>query len=327
MVGVSGDAISMVLPTRSPCRWSARRAASLVSFGATVTMLLCVAFAAKADAFANADQIVTNDGTVHRIDRTWLYVDDATVAPPMMVVGSSNFSYTNVGSSVSRVVSPYPNTYDGFAANTAQPGGLVAVGGELGLVPRLSIAATGQVGVGGIDGVPNPSAGAVTGLRFNVSPSEWTATRVVLSVGYLREAWSGPIYDDDTRKWLPGSATGDNGAWFQIAAAGNIARLRWALTVHGEHVFWPGRDPLDVMAELGASYRVVGLFRAGVEYVGQDLEESFEAGAEGGARHFVGPVASLQLMGERVTIVAGPSIGLSSRSPSLLGRLGLSYGF
>jgi hypothetical protein len=139
MAGVSGDAIPMVLPTRSPCRGSARRAASLVSFGATITMLLCVAFAAKADAFANADQIVTND---------------ATVAPPMMVVGSSNFSYTNVGSSVSRVVSPYPNTYDGFAANTAQPGGLVAVGGELGLLPRLSIAATGQVGVGGIDGVP-----------------------------------------------------------------------------------------------------------------------------------------------------------------------------
>ncbi len=317
----------MMLLSRSLCPWSSRRVASRVSFGAPLITVLCVAFAAQADGVTNADQIVADDAMSHRIDRTWLYVDDATVPSPLTVVGSSNVSYTNVGSSVSRIQSPYPNTYNGFGANTAQPGGLVAVGGEVGLVPRLSITALGQVGIGGVDGVPNPSAGAIAGLRFNVSPSEWTATRVVLSAGYLREAWSGPIYDDDTRKWLPGSANGDNGAWFQMAAAGDVARLRWALTMHGEHVFWPGRDPLDVMAELGASYRVVGLFRAGVEYVGQDLEESFEPGAEGGARHFVGPVASLQLMGERLTIVAGPSIGLSSRSPSLLGRFGLSYGF
>jgi hypothetical protein len=92
-------------------------------------------------------------------------------------------------------------------------------------------------------------------------------------------------------------------------------------------VFWPGRDPLDVMAELGASYRIVEAFRLGVEYVGQDLEESFSPGAEGGARHFLGPVASLQLIDERMSIVAGPAIGLSSTSPSFVGRVAVSYGF
>ena len=37
-----------------------------------------------------------------------------------------------------------------------------------------------------------------------------------------------------------------------------------------------------------------GAFRAGVEYVGQDLEETFRDAAEGGARHFLGPIASVQ---------------------------------
>ena len=60
------------------------------------------------------------------------------------------------------------------------------------------------------------------------------------------------------------------------------------------------------MVQAGASYRVAGAFRAGVEYVGQDLEESFSAGAEGGARHFVGPIASMQLLDNRFTVVAGP---------------------
>ena len=81
------------------------------------------------------------------------------------------------------------------------------------------------------------------------------------------------------------------------------------------------------MAELGASVRVVEAFRLGVEYVGQDLEESFTPGAEGGARHFIGPIASCQLFDQRMSIVAGPAIGLSSLSPTFVGRLALSYGF
>jgi hypothetical protein len=61
--------------------------------------------------------------------------------------------------------------------------------------------------------------------------------------------------------------------------------------------------------------------------VGQDLEETFAEGAEGGARQFVGPTAALQLLQERLTLVAGPSVGLSRGSPDVLGRLALAYGF
>jgi hypothetical protein len=41
----------------------------------------------------------------------------------------------------------------------------------------------------------------------------------------------------------------------------------------------------------------------------------------------VGPTASLQLFGERLSIVAGVSAGLSVSSPDFLARAGLSYGF
>jgi hypothetical protein len=185
--------------------------------------------------------------------------------------------------------------------------------------------ATGQLGMGA-DGAPSPSAGAIAGLRWQVSPSAWRVAHIVVSGGYLREAWSGPVYDD-TGKWLPGSPNGDHGAWIQGAFSADIQRFRIATTMHAEHVFWPGRDPLDVMAELGASYRVIDAFRLGVEYVGQDLEESLSAGAEAGARHFVGPTASLQLLDQRLSIVAGASAGLSWSSPDFLGRAGVSYSF
>jgi hypothetical protein len=72
---------------------------------------------------------------------------------------------------------------------------------------------------------------------------------------------------------------------------------------------------------------VGGGFRVGVEYVGQDLEELIGAVAEGGARHFVGPTASVQLFSDRFTAVAGPSIGLSDRSPQALERVAVAYAF
>jgi hypothetical protein len=138
------------------------------------------------------------------------------------------------------------------------------------------------------------------------------------------------VYDDDTGKWNPGNPNGDNGMWFQAAMSGDIGRLRLVGNVHGEHIFAEGRDPLDVMVDLGATYRLVGGFRAGVEWVGQDLEETFSPGAEGGARMFVGPIASLQLFHDRLTIVGGPAIGASQASgeaPQFIGRIAASYGF
>ena len=304
------------------------RRAPLVTLLLPALVLATAARPARADDGTLPDQPKPDDSAgTHAIDRTWLYADDARVAAPMTVVGMTNVSYTGVGASPTRVDSPYPSTYNGLAGNTAQPGGMIGVGGEVGLIPRLSVMAMGQVGFGGVDGVPSPSAGAIAGLRLQLLPPEWQHTHLVVSGGYLREAWSGPVFDDDRGKWLPGAPNGDNGAWIQAAFSGDIQRLRLATTVHGEHVFWNGRDPLDVMVSLGASYRVAGAFRVGAEYVGQDLEEVAAPAAEGGARHFIGPTASLQLLQDRLTMVAGPAVGLSAYSPSFLGRIAVAYGF
>ena len=81
------------------------------------------------------------------------------------------------------------------------------------------------------------------------------------------------------------------------------------------------------MVKAGASYRILDWLRAGVEWVGQDLEEQFKDASEGGARHFVGPTASLHLLQDRFTLVAGPSVGLSTQSPKVLGRIAVAYGF
>jgi hypothetical protein len=257
------------------------------------------------------------------IDRTWLYVDDARVPAPLHVIATLNASYTNVGSPT-RIGGG--TTYNSFALNTAEPGAQIGIGGEIGLFPHVSLATTVQISAGG-EG-PSPSAGVVAGLRVQAFPMAWKNTHLVVSAGYLREAWQGAVYDDDDNKWLPGKPYGDSGAWLQVAFSQDfVDRVRVAATVHAEHVFSPGRDPLDVMVQVGAACRVVAGFRLGVEYVGQDLEEAVDPGAEGGARHFVGPVASLQLLKDRLSLVAGPSFGLSSRSPEVLGRAGASFGF
>jgi hypothetical protein len=297
------------------------RSGGALACAAALSCPLVVARTAAADPPA-PDQVTVDDpAEKKRIDKTWLYVDDARVPAPLHVVASFDVSYTNVGSPT-RIGG---TTYNAFAANTAQPGAMFGLGGEIGLFPHVSIMTTVDIGAGG-EG-PSPSAGVLAGIRVQAFPSSWQSTHLVASAGYLREAWQGPVYDDDTKQWLPGKPYGDSGAWLQVAFSQDIQRVRLAATVHLEHVFSAGRDPLDLMVQAGASCRIVGGFRLGAEYVGQDLEESLDPGAEGGARHFIGPVASLQLLRDRLSIVAGPSFGLSHLSPEVLGRAAVAFGF
>ncbi len=263
------------------------------------------------------------------IDRTWLYVDDARIPAPLHVIAMTNVTYTNVGSPT-RIGS---GAYNALGLNTAQPGAAVAIGGEMGLFPHVSIMTTVQIGFGGQGQlgsgveVPSASAGLVAGVRVSALPAAVKNSHLVVSAGYLREAWQGPIFDDDANKWVPGKPYGDSGAWAQVAFSQDIQRVRLAATMHVEHVFADGRDPLDLMVQAGASCRVVGGFRLGAEYTGQDLEEAVDPGAEGGVRHVLGPTASIQVWRDRVSIVAGPAFGLSHLSPAVMGRAAAAVGF
>ena len=296
-----------------------------------MTLLPSPALAADVDSVPAQDE-----ATRHQIDRTWLYGDDGRVAAPLTVIGTTSLSYTNVSVSSSRIIdsgeapagcaSPC-NRYNALAGNTAAPGAMMQAGGEVGLLPRVSVLALAQVGLGATDLAPPGAVGAVAGLRVQLLPPEWRHLHLAVSGGYLRQAWQGPAYSDASDTWHAGSPSGANGAWGQVALTGDIGPVRLGGTVHGEHVFADYRDGVDIMVQAGASYRVAGPFRAGVEYVGQDVEESFAAAAEGGARHVVGPVASLQLLGERLTLVSGPAVGLTTASPTFVYRLSASYGF
>ncbi len=222
--------------------------------------------------------------------RPWLYLDNPSVPAPLHTLVFTRATYT-------RDASPTRP----FGANVSRPGGILEAGAEVGLMPGLSLAASG---FGGGDQL---GFGALAGVRFEPMHGVWKTTHLVVSGGYLREL------------------NGGDGGWLRVSIAQDIQRLRLGVTAHGEHVFAAGRDPVDVLFMAGASYAVTGPVRAGVEYVAQDLEETFSDEAEGGMRQFLGPQVALELLDKRLSIAGGPAFGLGPQSPAYSGRFSLAY--
>jgi hypothetical protein len=125
--------------------------------------------------------------------------------------------------------------------------------------------------------------------------------------------------------WEGGSAS--PGVW--LRATGSVAAGGFLAEVNGyaEHVFAPGRDAIDYVALLGASYRVLPALRVGAEFVGQDLEELGDPGAEDGARLGVGPNVAVDLLRGRVQLVAAVLFGLNAVSPTAIVRAGITGSF
>jgi hypothetical protein len=222
--------------------------------------------------------------------RPWLYLDDPSLPAPMRVVALVRGTYTND-----------PSPTRPFGANVSRPGGIVEAGAEVGLLPKLSLAASG---FGGGDQL---GFGALAGLRYEPFGDAWKSTHMVFSGGYLREL------------------NGGNGAWMRFAIAQDIQRLRLGATAHGEHVFQDGRDAVDLLVMAGVSYRVLGPMRLGVEYVGQDVEGALSPDNEEGVRHFLGPQVALELLDRRLSVAGGPALGLGPSSPPFSGRLSVAY--
>jgi hypothetical protein len=258
--------------------------------------VLGVAVATCAVAFASAaraespQETTVSTAPLEVAPRIWLYLDDPTLPEAMHALAFARATYTRDDSPTRP-----------FGANVSRPGGVVEAGGEVGLLPRLSLAASG---FGGGDQL---GFGALAGLRFEPFQRAWTSTHLVFSGGYLHEL------------------NGGDGAWVRASVAQDVGRLRLGATVHGEHVFASGRDAVDLLVMAGASFAVTGPLRAGIEYVAQDLEEAVDDGAEGGTRQFLGPTLALELMGRHLSIVAGPALGIGPQSPAYSGRMSLAY--
>ena len=228
-------------------------------------------------------------------ERPWLYGDDATTPGQWQTIAGTRFTYSSGNTSTTRP----------FASNLSSPGGIAELNGEVGLLPELSVAATGVMGFG--DGV---SAGATAGLRFAPLARLALPFRLVLGAGWLHER------------------TSNDGLFVRVAATYDVGPVRFGATFHGEHVFARGRDALDTMLILGANAKLNRFVRLGIEYVAQDLEGYFDdEEAEGGVRHFLGPVASFELWDKRVFLAFGPAVGLSYGSPGLVGRGSLAFAF
>lgn len=228
------------------------------------------------------------------VARTFLYGDLSTVPAQTQAAVFSRFSY-GAGDSPTRP----------FGANTATRGALLEVGGEVGLGRGVSVVAVGSQGQSSTGAT---AGGALLGVRFSLL-SAAVPTQLVLAGGYLHQL------------------DGREGAWARLLIGHDLGRARLQLTVHGEHLFAAGSDAMDVMVTAGAHYRLAGSFRVGVEYVGQDLEEQITSESEGGARHLLGPVGSLGLLGDRLSLLAGPAVVFGPEGTRLLGRAALGYSF
>jgi hypothetical protein len=224
--------------------------------------------------------------------RPWLYLDDPTTPRPMRVVAHTRATYTDMAPAAKPL-----------ALDLAHRGAVVEVGADLGLLSWLALTATAY-------GAGTEGAAAVTGgVRVALLPTG-ASTHLVLGGGALRD--------------LSGAA----GVWGSAAFEQDAGRARVGATVRVSHAFAAARDAIDLTASAGASYAVVGPLRAGVEWVGQDLEGAIEPDeAEGGLRHFAGPSASVELLERRLTLVGGPAFGLSRGAPPLVGRLSVAYMF
>jgi hypothetical protein len=274
-------------------RFAGRIACALV----TLPALTGAGVARADDALApDADRILAASAARVIPPRPWLYLDDPTLPSPLAVVV---FSRATLGGADASPARP-------FGSDAAHAGGLVESGAEVGLLPWLSIAASGYAST--VAPIGEGGAGLVAGLR--VAPFAGDGpTRLVLSAGVLRDL------------------TGAAGAWGRVAVSRDWCALRLAATVHGERIFATGRDSADVGASAGASYAATRTLRLGVEYVGQDLEEMVDNEAEGGARHFLGPTVALELLEKRLTINVGPAVGVSRSGVSGAGRAGIGYAF
>ncbi len=237
------------------------------------------------------------------VERPWLYNDDPTVPAQWHAVLSLRDTVSGNDRSVTR---PFASQQDGL-------GGQLGVDAQVGLHRVLALDVSGVVG-----GFGDSVAGGMTaGLRLAPFADARHGFRLAIAAGYLRDL------------------DAQSGFYARLAASYDVGRLRLSAMAHGEHVFRSGADALDVFATVGASVRLHRVFRLGVEYVVQDIEEAWASepaaalpgAAEGGVHQFLGVGGSLVLLDNRLFINLGPALALSYATVAPVGRAVVSYSF
>ncbi len=239
------------------------------------------------------------------VERPWLYNDDPTTPSQWHAVVSLRDTVSGNDRSVTR---PFASRQDGL-------GGQAGVDAQLGLHRVLALDVSGVVG-----GFGDSVAGGMTaGLRLAPFAEARHGFRLAIAAGYLRDL------------------DAQSGVYARVAASYDFGRLRLSAMAHGEHVLRTGGDALDLFATVGASVRLHRVFRLGVEYVVQDIEEAWASdaasasalpgAAEGGVHHFLGLGGSLVLLDKRLFINLGPALALSYSTVAPVGRAVVSYSF
>lgn len=261
---------------------------------AAVALVATAAFAAERyDDRAVAEGSV---GTVEKapLEQPWLYMQDTRLPAPKQLVAG----YALAFSSSAGAIRPVPGHFD-------QEGVVHTIGLQAGVVPRLTLYGTALVA----QPIGHSDVGSVAvqaGARVLFTDPRAQHLRVMGEVAFLREFGA------------------DLGVVAQLTGSYDVGRVRLATTVHAEHLFARGRDPIDLYAVVGASVKLHRIVRVGAEYVVQDLEEAGDDHAEGGVRHYIGPDVALALFRNHLLVTAGSAVQLA-RAPGVLARAALTY--
>ncbi len=257
--------------------------------------LAVVALAAAASAAEDRPGAATPSTESAPVEQPFLYMVDPHGPAARQVLAG----YALAFSSTAGAIRPIPGNFD-------SEGVVHTLSLEVGVVDRLRVFAQPMIAES-IGSASDVNAVALQlGARLLVTPPAWQRFRLMVSGAFLREF---------------GAALG---AFGELTASYDLGRVRLAASLHGERVFAPGRDPIDLYAVAGASVRVARPLRLGVEYVAQDLEELGDGAAEGGARHYVGPDVALALHKSRLLLTAGSAVQIA-HSPGVLARAAVTY--
>jgi hypothetical protein len=224
-----------------------------------------------------------------------LYVDH-----PVLLPQGSGFAISSVtlASSASGAIRP-------MAANQLAHESAFEVGASAGLGRNLLLQMRGMSDRLTLEGV-GKSAGVLGLGWFLPLPRN---RLILVSAGYLQEF------------------TGVQGAWVRISGEARFERLTVAANAHTERAFAARRDSADLLVTAGCYYDFDSAVRAGVEYVGQDLEGWFEPAEREGVRETVGPVLKVQDSSKKLAAAVGPSWGVAGSAGLLVTRVSIAFTF